>query len=130
MEEKLIEFDTAILAKERGFNVEVSKGYYKHGDIKLLLWIDSENHNDQEDFLCVAPTQALLQKWLREEHKLYVTVDVCAYNEEGRYSAKLSGHGKEGFMPVLLDGFTIYSTYEDALEEGLRESLELLEHNK
>ena len=31
MKEQLITLETAVLAKEKGFDVETSKAYYKHG---------------------------------------------------------------------------------------------------
>lgn len=135
MKEELVKFDTAKLAKEKGFDALCTNTYNSKGILSEEWNVNPEDLNEN-NFYCtkdnihvdytLAPTQSLLQKWLREEHKLYVTVDVCVYGDEGRYAAELSGHGKGGFMPVLLDGFTIYSTYEEALEEGLREALILL----
>ena len=74
MKESLVLFKTAKLAKDKGFDVAQVKGYYTHGDIQLVLWYDSENYNEQKDFLAFAPTQSLLQKWLREEHSLHMEI--------------------------------------------------------
>lgn len=94
MKESLLGSKLYELAKEKGFNI-LSK-----------------------------PTQSLLQKWLRENHKLFVSVNCCSYDEPERFSATLSGYDKKGiFMPVFVDGFTIYNSYEEALEEGLEEAL-------
>lgn len=124
--ENIVSFQVAKLAKEKGFSMGFTPTVYSpEGELVDLTLPQYRGFIPTQ-----APTQALLQKWLREEHKLYVTVDVCVYGDEGRYSAELSGYGKKSFMPVLLDGFTIYDTYEEALEEGLREALGLLEHNK
>ena len=73
----------------------------------------------------------LVQKWLRDEKRIYVTVDHCVYDDSGRFTAQVSGYGKkEIFMNVLMDGFTLFDTYEEALEEGLVAVLKYLFDNR
>jgi len=86
MKDELIEFKTAALAKEKGFNIE-TYALYSAGElfnpedssISVLGIPDDSlhkfNHNKCVDSTCSAPTQSLLQKWLREIHK----IDVCSY---------------------------------------------------
>ena len=71
-----------------------------------------------------APTQSLLQRWLREVHKNEVYVVP--------YSVT-NGHkmiGGEGFYEVVIDKaattWSGYNTYEQALEVGLFEALKLI----
>lgn len=99
MEEKLISFKTAQLAKEKG--------------CELSLYIPSDNI-DGADILC---TQSLLQKWLREKHNVHIWVFPLSLNnyqynyfKDGGYTFGVSGH----------------TTYEEALEIGLRQGLTLI----
>lgn len=94
MEEQLISFQTAKLAKENGF---ISR-----------------------------PTQSLLQKWLREVHKLNVDVLTvidyfnCLLPNNLVYSFIIFQHDE------LDRELNIYSTYEEALERGLLVALKFL----
>jgi hypothetical protein len=70
MEEQLISYSTAVLAKEKGFDSKVYEFYLKD---KKMLYSDGnifqkENHNVFPDIIS-APTQSLLQKWLRDVQK-------------------------------------------------------------
>lgn len=67
-----------------------------------------------------APTQSLLQKWLREVHNIFVGVELI----ETKYGAAVC-RTTDGSL--LLDGFTTTKTYEEALEEGLLEALKLID---
>ena len=62
MKEKLIAFETAKLAKEKGFHGNMGKGYGSDGKI--------DTYRGHAPFpVC---TQSLLQKWLREEHGIHI----------------------------------------------------------
>ena len=60
MEELLVSFQVAKLAKEKGFK-------YSQRIITVLDEEDKRFENDEHGI-----TQSLLQKWLRETHKIYV----------------------------------------------------------
>ncbi len=118
MEEQLISFETAVCAKERGFDIRTDKGYHGHRTdtdfMPLLLWNDAE---EKEPELGYAPTQALLQKWLRDEHDLIVIVSPA---NKGKYF---------GILYPTKDSSISYDkkdTYEEALEVGLIEALKLI----
>lgn len=127
MKDQLISFDTAKLAKEKGFDWNVVN-YYDKDKTKCSeysdLGVNPENFN--ADFwntkaftpFYSAPTQSLLQKWLREEHRIVVYVITSA---------------DRAFRNILYDGYIgteLYiinkKTYEEALEEGLKEALKLI----
>jgi hypothetical protein len=144
MKEQLITFDTAKLAKEKGFDIPSHSYYFEDGEFKEYEINDTygyygdeyavsrdefyENWNDKwkttkEGVRCFecdkkpryletfsAPTQALLQKWLRDEHKLNVLVSY--------------GYGWEVTICTYHDG--TFNTYEEALEKGLLEGLNLI----
>lgn len=60
MEDTLITFETAELAKEKGFNIPCKHLY----DIKTGEYSDGYIFGD----VILAPTQSLLQKWLRDKY--------------------------------------------------------------
>jgi hypothetical protein len=115
MKEELITFETAQLAKEKGFNVPLDM--FNH---VFDLEDDRPMYNVARGILTSSPstwllrtTQSLLQKWLRKKHYIYVLVlkpneIICTVN------------GK------LVTGFKSNITYEEALEKGLQEALTTL----
>ena len=100
MEEQLISFETAKLAKEKGWD----------GDFV-------ESHK-------ILTTQSLLQKWLREIHGIeveirkhfacYNIIRICIYDEARDLNDDVDLNGLE---------FKDFKTYEEALEVGLQEAL-------
>ena len=65
---------------------------------------------------CSAPTQSLLQKWLREKHDIIVEVhSQYMPNSTYKYGVK-----------VKHEFYDSFNTYEDALEEGLQQALKLI----
>ena len=128
MKEDFITFETAKLAKEKGFNYNCYCGYDKNGetyrphywemscDTNMLVIRESDL---DEDVICLAPTQSLLQRWLRVEHKLDVIVSVVYTGDGKRYHCDL-------FTTYMSSLPSIFDTYEEALEEGLQEALKLI----
>ena len=81
--EEICTYEVCKLAKEKGFPQDecgVNIGYYAwdgcrniHSLVSSFAWYNDEyNHDD----LYLAPTQALLQRWLREEKGVIVEVFV------------------------------------------------------
>jgi hypothetical protein len=107
----LITFETAKLAKEKGFNISSRSdgvGMDIFADGKLIHTIFyNENH-------IYAPTQALLQKWLRKVHKINVYCIPTDEDNELWYN-NIASH----YVPFR-------GTYEEALEVGLQEALKLI----
>ena len=121
MREQLVNFETAKLAKEKGFNHMKANCYgdnmaYDTGQEEGKL-IQSGNALNY----ILAPTQSLLQKWLRKEKELSVKVDDFYTNSRVRYdySVRKLGHQDDGLSEDM------FETYEEALEEGLLEALKL-----
>jgi len=126
MEEKLIEFETAQLAQEKGFSENVDFCY------------DSEEKNIEDPYVynvgdlsgddeLYAPTQSLLQTWLREVHNIFVFVDFESYSPDiPKYYAGVKSLSSKNMGELLLDGFSLFKTYEEALEEGLYNALKLI----
>lgn len=134
MKDQLITFETAKLAKEKGFN-EYCYNY----------WID-ENTQTNEHYIgklvkefkpIPAPTQSLLQKWLREKHNIDVVISPERYYTGVNYLVQAQKWDLNADPEVKLN-FVIkgscwyndnheYPTYEEALEKGLQEALKLIE---
>lgn len=124
MEDQLITFDTAKLAKESGYNISS----IFHYDILGNKWAyDSGNRLDRvnDNSIIYAPTQSLLQRWLREKHNFHISIGL-----------NLHGDNPKSFwisFENLLKGSIIdvkehdYTTYEEALEIGLVEALKLID---
>lgn len=100
IEESYVSYDTAKLLQEAGFNVPCRGGYHVNR------------------FRCEAPTQALAARWLREAHNIDVMVDV--YNSD-YYVCNVY---KNKHLMIIRNIVT--SSFEEALEEGLREAIKLI----
>lgn len=130
MQDELISFETAKLAKEKGFDWPVDEFYmaetgefFEGGD-----FIEKVNHNEFPDVVS-APTQSLLQRWLREKLKIIVSVTPYAegcklYNnieidepEESMWSVFIHSNRQAIYDHVDLP------SYEAALEQGLPKAL-------
>ena len=151
MKESIISYKLAKLADDKGFDLsETSRiPFYYNENGKELFYTE-------KDYTCiVAPTQSLLQKWLREKYNIEVYVlpifkNKCAYD-----SFKRDGFGfeiiqaepcqyldwsmfemcRENIEDVLKDDdyhedvlnkFKTFNTYEEALEHALTEALKLI----
>jgi len=124
MKEEVISFETAKLAKEKGFN-ENSKGYYnKEGEFIEAALPQGSKFNVGDDNVFSAPTQSLLQKWLREELKL--SVETVFNGSESFYwiIREMYPLGKE-FSSVWDERFG-WSTYEEAMDAALLKALNLI----
>lgn len=116
MEEVIIEFETAKLAKEKGFN-RFSKIIYNQD--KTLSYIEEEKYNGKTSIL--APTQVLLQSWLRVEHNIEVNI----LSDQMGYMLIVVKRNVR--LEVLEIERNIFERYEDALEEGLLIGLKNIE---
>ena len=129
MEEKLISFEVAKLAREKGFK---SKSRFYNGNGELVEVPDvPENdyrhtNNIMQRFRYEAPTQLELQKWILEEYNIELEIEIGHYNNFQTPSTvniciiKINGNN-------LHDGYyNFFHTYEEALEAGLLEALTLI----
>lgn len=155
MEDKLIEYSTAKLAKEKQFQEYTSYFYTKEnglcsidtdGEIlniynddltfKDSIWDCNGDfwYNEIEDEEGIyaqtyepikypAPTQSLLQKWLREKYKIILIIGYQYEYDSTPYSYWI--YKEEQSLPInqWVDDL---ETYEEALEKGLQEALKLI----
>lgn len=124
MKEQLINFETAQIAKSKGFNIETMDYYNKfkvlnNGSPRPSNLPLNWNASSYED--TSAPTQSLLQKWLRETHNIHI--GVWYSKADGKYNSH-SYHATEGERESEV---SYLGTYEEALERGLQDALNLIE---
>lgn len=151
MEENIVSFELAKLAKEKGFSIGNSLYYVKYhsdyiydydpnhpeshkkDDIRLKYNVyhkNSEKHYDisNEHFnIYEAPTLELIHKWLRENHNMYILVETT-FENTGLYSSKWKSTIEVPFKRFhwTTGKYYIGDTYEEALERALIEALKLI----
>jgi len=122
MREEFINFETAKLAKEKGFEFKVTWNYI----------LGFKNNIERDKYL---PTQSLLQKWLREVHNIYVSsfpyqdysdnwkpIDLMYYYSIIDLNKFIKQDINNGTIGELGSDIN-FKTYEEALEAGLQEAL-------
>ena len=120
MENKRVTFNTAKLAKEKGFDFYDTGGYYhiNEGYTSGYAFCYSDV-NEQTEGCLLCPDQSLLQKWLREKHQLFICI-----------KHKITGSIEEPVVEFTYNGNNgewngkYYPTYEEALEVALFECLQ------
>ena len=119
MEDQLISFETAKLAKEKGFSNKVL--YYYDDDKEKKINLNkygpiTKNSNTGVNSTS-APTQSSLQKWLREVHKIHIMVE--SFNDDTYWATLVydfhSGEETEGDVED--------NSYEETLEKALNFAL-------
>lgn len=137
MEEQLINFETAKLAKEKGFNIYTQKVFVETLEHTLEMGrggdctfpyqaprvLNSSEFGNWDIVHCKAPTQSLLQKWLREVHNIHLLIEPY-YNEQTVLIYGIDVIIENSKEEIIIEkGF---KTYEQALEIGLQEALKLI----
>lgn len=133
MQEQLITFETAKLAKEVGFNEFSEKVYLgeeSEGKGALNIWEYVSGHIINKIYTDVyykAPTQSLLQTWIREKYGLFVEVivDKTSYPKFA-VDVHIYTDTEVVWNTIRQDNWSLYNEYEEALEVGLMVALEYL----
>jgi hypothetical protein len=135
MKEELITFKTAKLAKEKGFNINTKDVFIntcKLGGSNLHIDLEPNDWNtldfSVDNIYYSAPTQSLLQKWLREFHNIHIVVTVNSDNEGDEpvkwywsYTMKYNNSLDDDAFNAFNDDE--FNTYEEALESVLETCL-------
>jgi len=150
MQAQLISFETAKLAKKKGFDIPCTTFYspLKDWQLKSKVWnkyaINKEGfapHICSNGHYCIygmektyhnsqwvnknisAPTQALLQKWLRDIYGIFVNIIPTVKGSE----PTIVKHFYFTIIGKVNNNKTdIYKTYEETLEIGLQKALKLI----
>ncbi len=127
MIDELVKSVTALRAKEKGFDIPTRNVFtviYSNEDVYDRIG-DFKNWNkNDKDYS--RPTQSLLQRWLREKHKLHIDITAASDDEYGAIIGTTDNpewirDPKTDYVEVMY-----YSTYEAALEAALIDSLKLI----
>ena len=140
--DEICTYEVCKLAKEKGFNEKVynyyqaTKYYWEtlRGiELHSTCWkLETDDcytcYNNGSEDIVSAPTQSLLQRWLREEKGIHISIDYQQGVDEDYPSYDYSVYR----WPINTDAFVSeewkdgYSTYEFALEDALKYALENL----
>lgn len=130
--EEICTYEVCKLAKEKGFDWGCLYHYDRKGSLHQHYAYDAMNSGVGVDDLlmydghlytseCLAPTQSLLQRWLREEKNIDIAI-VPLY--DGGYAYIIYNiHCRDNRVVNTNAG---YATYELALEDALKYALENL----
>jgi hypothetical protein len=123
IKDELITFDTAKLAKEKGFDGMSLrfKGIIDDDSKEFANW--NSYHNSLS-----RPTQTLLQRWLREKYwiEVYPYAEGRRKNGTLEYQCEITDDRTNSTGTVGGEYENRFKTYEKALEQGLIEALNLI----
>ena len=129
MKKQLVNFETAKLAKEKGFDWKpdfYSSGdyYTKHGGfIKESLTLTYDKR--MNDFY-LAPTQSLLRKWLRDKYKIHIIINYLELSE--KWTAEPIFYLEEELSLNNTMGSVEGETYEEVLEKAIQKALNNIDY--
>ena len=130
MTDQLISFETAKLAKEKEF-LEPTINLYDISNRGIwqdeqLFMGDKSSYDEKIDLF--APTQSLLQRWLREKHGIHIYIKTTPSFDEIQGN-KWKSSIKYSFKSFkwTTGHYYLGNTYEEVLEQGLQEALKLIE---
>lgn len=127
--EEICTYEVCKLAKEKGFPQDV----FGTCEMKSACYLEDGKYCKDgciypiEDAY-TAPTQSLLQRWLREEKEYAISVTAyptLASLNKVCYAWEIKSSSDGAFMKSV-DGEYTFSTYELALEDALKYALENL----
>lgn len=125
--DEICTYEVCKLAKEKGFGEMAScyQGYRKDGTLFYFSNMpDGKERVMQMD--CLAPTQSLLQRWLREEKGIHISVEyewVEGVDDWTFWSYIKKINNAKVVNDAIKSGF---DTYELALEDALKFALKNL----
>lgn len=150
MEEQLVTFETAKLAKEKRFNKPINWYYYPlafmlNDKPRLIadgaldpnktfydgiitdntIGLQLSDMNSLSEGYYSAPTQSLLQKWLRDVHEIYVSPKE-SHSFDNTLEFVCTVNNTYVNHNILNKPINRFDTYEEALEIGLIEGLKLI----
>ena len=111
--------------------IDYFSGYYNWNSLPKdnrmhMITSFSESNEYYYQVICSAPTQSLLQKWLREKHNIQINI-FAEWNKKRNKvtfcNYIISLEGNMAGLHYVMSGF---DTYEEALEAGLLEALKLI----
>ena len=123
--DEICTYEVAKLAKEKGFNVPTRTiKVEKIGGTEKEVWDEEEcRYITQWETRSVRiPTQSLLQRWLREEKGVHISIPL--HKGVYRYFWAIDSLNRKKKRDDI--AFELFDTYELALEDALKYALENL----
>lgn len=133
IQEDYVSFETAKLLKEKGFNEKLITYYLAAEDKKesyfqIMAFTDDTVDNNRSVYCYLAPTLQMTMKWLREVHKIHITIGY-AYKADANLTDDYVSYCFETENAKTLISYTQnewYDTYEQACEAAIKYCLENL----
>ncbi len=120
LEEKLITYNTAKVAREKNFNI-YQKSQYSRGSNPETVYNYTKEQCRLFNDVYYAPTQSLLQQWLRVKFNIHIQITlVDTLCNIYCYHISTTNNG-------CRPDSKFYHSYEEALEYGLLESLQMID---
>ena len=158
MKEQLISFETAKLAKEKGFNEETFGHHYIDNNDDHLFPHAITGFNEalkwnsilEDSFfkalyrgleikeIISVPTQSFLQQWLREKHNIYVIITEEFYANGINHNVQILTYDSSNVENNYINNNKStkmygdngeFKNHEEALEFGLQKALKLIEND-
>lgn len=128
LSDEIIGFETAQLAKERGF-LQYCKYSYWEGDLTAMTpGYYGMTENEYASYLKhprhYAPSQALFARWLREVKNLHVYADTC--DNDGHWCFTVISIIMDTDSGIHYEPEDSFDSYEEALEAGLYAALDFV----
>ena len=124
--ESYVSLEVAKLLKEAGFDWECIKIYYNYPE-NTDNWSLEDNYMNHHyilhvDFALLSPTLDVAQRWLREVKGYILEITAVRKNPDDVYKTYI-----EYWYNIFEEGKCgHYDTYEEALEAGIKKSLEMI----
>lgn len=125
MEDTLINLETAKLLKKVKFDVECANYFYYEKENDDVL---GKVYEDNEEFY-YRPSQDLLKKWLRKTYNININIKHIPHNQKYGFSVTGGYNEKTGGIIVSYN-FKGFDSYEECLEEGLQQCLNIIKDGK
>lgn len=124
--EDYVTHDVGLILKEIGFNEPVHSQYTKTG----TAWVcqEPENFNESVDCCCSRPTLYEAQRWLRENYDIHLDIKIICFHAPTRKSdfiCDIHSLNSKEYRETK-----VYRSYEKVLNEGIRESCELIKNRR
>ena len=138
MKDQFVPFETSKLFKERGFDEECFGYYNKEGKIRYAGTIDERyrtggmetdemKNSSLNSLYCSAPLWQQCFNWLKEKHDIVISIDRGGSWKQ--FNVFISKQGNSSFIYNTTGNTNKarnFDSYEEALEEGLIQSLLLI----
>lgn len=111
--DEICTYELSKLAKEKGFNNKCYH-YYQNGALESDECFN--RYNKGVESVCSAPTQSLLQRWLRDNG--FGEVEVRHWSETNKYPHHYGWEVKDNLGDLMSYSSEMFDTYELALEDA------------